>query len=194
MTHDAYGKAVGVVPFDPVTKEAEQIHLWYILEDTKVLYECLRRNIRSWGQLRSFSELGGSVPGLTEEHFSELKTRVKLLHSFITLFRQGRSRPIDIVVLENSGAVSPAFTDAVNTLLKRLRNDPAALIEALRNKEAAGFRENKINDLAAYLTAEGYISRLEKLETDEIIRRLHATFPEMGPDSEAIERMINRIL
>ncbi|MEX0982784.1 MAG: hypothetical protein WD577_05425 [Bacteroidales bacterium] len=193
MTHEAYGKAVGVVPFDPVTEETEQIHLWYILEDTEVLYECLRRNIRSWGQLRSFMELGGSVPGLSEAHFNQLEAQVRLLQSFITLHRQGRSRPIDIVVLENSGAVSPAFTDAVNSLLKRLRNDPAALIEALRNKEVAGFRENKINDLEEYLTAEGYISRQEKLDPDGIVRRLHATFPEMEKDSSAVERMTNRV-
>lgn len=138
-------------------------------------------------------ELGGSVPGLTEAHFNQLKAQMRLLQSFITLYRQGRSRPIDIVVLENSGAVSPAFTDAVNTLLKRLSKDPSALIEALRNKEAAGFRENKINDLEEYLTAEGFISRQEKLDTDEIIRQLHAMFPEMEEDSGAVERIINRI-
>ncbi|MCA1746221.1 MAG: hypothetical protein LC655_00885, partial [Bacteroidales bacterium] len=84
MTHETYGKAVGVVPFYPVTEEAEQIHLWYILEDTEVLYECLRRNIRSWGQLKSFMELGGSIPGLTEAHFNQLKAQMRLLQSFIT--------------------------------------------------------------------------------------------------------------
>jgi hypothetical protein len=194
MSHEAYGKVIVVERFDPLTQKAEQIHLWYIIEDTAVLFECLRRNIRSWGQLNSFVEHGGSVPGLTDNMLSELKSRVRLLQAFIAHYRQGRPRPIDVVVLESSGAVSPTFIDAVNTLLETLGDDPVALIDALKNKEVPGFRENKINELEEYFTAEGYISLQERLDTDEIIRRLHATFPEMQPDSEAVERGINRII
>ncbi|MCA1746049.1 MAG: hypothetical protein LC655_00010, partial [Bacteroidales bacterium] len=106
MSHEAYGKAIGAEPFDPLIQQAEQIHLWYVLEDTMVLFECLRRNIKSWGQLNSFVEHGGSVPGLTDSLLSGLKSRIRLLQSFIALYRQGRPRSIDIVVLESSGAVS----------------------------------------------------------------------------------------
>ncbi len=194
LSHEAYGEIIAVEPFDPLTQEAEQIHLWYILEDPPVLFECLRRNISSWGQLRSFAENGGSLPGFTDENSGRLKSHIQLLQAFITHYRQGRSRPVDIVVLERSGAVSPKFIDAVNTLLESLENDPLSLVKALKNREVPGFRENKINELEEYLTAEGYISLQEKLETDEIIHRLHTTFPEMETDSSAVERVINRIL
>jgi len=194
MSHEAYGRAIGAERFDPLIQQAEQIHLWYILEDTTVLFECMRRNIRSWGQLSSFVEHGGSIPGLTDSMLSRLKLNLRLLKAFIAHYRQGRPRPIDIVVLESSGAVSPTFIDAVNTLLETLGDDPVALIDALKNKEVPGFRENKINELEEYLTAEGFISLQEKLDTNEIIRRLHATFPEMQPDSEAAERVVNRVL
>jgi DNA repair exonuclease SbcCD ATPase subunit len=194
MSHEAYGRAIGAERFDPLIQQAEQIHLWYILEDTTVLFECMRRNIRSWGQLNSFVEHGGSIPGLTDSMLSRLKLNLRLLKAFIAHYRQGRPRPIDIVVLESSGAVSPTFIDAVNTLLETLGDDPVALIDALKNKEVPGFRENKINELEEYLTAEGFISLQERLDTDEIIRRLHATFPEMEADSHAVERVINRII
>lgn len=194
MSHEAYGKTIGAERFDPLTQEAEQIHLWYILEDTAVLFECLRRNIRSWGQLNSFVEHGGGVPGLTDSLLGRLKLHLRLLKAFIAHYRQGRPRPIDIVVLERSGAVSSTFIDAVNGLLESLGNDPMALLNALKNKEVPGFRENKANELEEYLNAEGYICLQQRLDTDEIIRRLHATFPEMEADSSAVERVINRII
>jgi len=35
---------------------------------------------------------------------------------------------------------------------------------------------------------------MQGIDTDGIIRQLHATFPEMEEDNSAVERVINRII
>ena len=193
-SHRKYGKLLQVMPFNILTEESEQIHLWYLMEDNKLIFNCLNKGIRQWGQLESFVRNNGKIEGLDEDTMLRFQNKVKLLERFIELYRRGRSRPIDREILEQADAVSGNFIEEVSTKLMELEGNPVKLIQALKNREVAGFRDNKTDELEQYLTNEGYIDNQEALGKDEILVQLNALLSNLDVDTSEAESLINRIL
>ena len=192
-SHWEYGKLLQVTPFNILSDEPEQIHLWYLVEDNKLLFHCLKKGIRQWGQLASFVRNNGTIEGLDEDTMFHFQNKVKLLERFIELYCIGRPRPIDREILEQSDAVSGNFIEEVNTKLVELDRNPIKLIRALKNREVSGFRDNKTDELEQYLTNEGYIDYHEALGKDEILVQLNALLSNLDVDTAEAESLINRI-
>jgi len=193
-SYQDYGKLIGADAFDPLLHEPEQIHLWYLFEDSKTLYNCLKKNIVYWGQLKSFIDNGGQVEGLDDNQFNLINEKVKLLERFVELYRIGRPKPIDRQVLEQSGAVSESFIDKVADKLYKLNGNPVKLLQTLKNSEVPGFRQTKIDELEQYLEYQGYIDDDKPLSTDEIITQLQALLSTMDIDASKAEKFINNVL
>lgn len=193
-SHQKYGKLLQVTPFNILTEEPETIHLWYLVEDNELIFNCLNKGIRQWGQLASFVRNNGKLAGLDEGTMLRFQNKVKLLERFIELYRRGRPRPIDREVLEQADAVSGNFIEEVSTKLVELEGNPVKLIQALKNREVAGFRDNKTDELEQYLTNEGYIDNQEALGKDEILVQLNALLSNLDVDTSEAESLINRIL
>ncbi|MFW5916380.1 MAG: hypothetical protein ACOCTM_02785, partial [Bacteroidota bacterium] len=128
--HEEYGSALEVPPFNLLTDEITQIHLWYILEDNLLLYNCIKNGLEYWGQLDSYLRNGGKLEGLEDRRINTLREKVNLLSRFQELYRQGRPRSIDRSVLEQSGAVSEKFIDSVSDLLTSVQGNPEKLVQA----------------------------------------------------------------
>ncbi|MBA7553742.1 hypothetical protein ES705_46341 [subsurface metagenome] len=193
-SHRKYGKMLQVRPFNILTEEPEQMHLWYLVEDNELLFNCLKKGIRQWGQLVSFVRNDGKIEGLDEDTMLRFQDKIKLLKRFIELYRKGRPRPVDREILEQSHAVSGNFIEEVNTKLVELVGNPIKLIQALKNREVSGFRDNKTDELEQYLTNEGYIDNHEALVKDEILVQLNALRSNLDVDTSEAESLINRIL
>ncbi len=193
-THEAYGKELQVPHFDLLTQSIEKLHLWYLMEEPALLYNCLSLGIMYWGQLQSFIENNGTIQGLESDYIKKLKDKVALLERFQELYRQGRPVPIDRSLLENSGAVSDNFIDAVSQKLEEVNQNPEQLIQALRKGEVPRFIKSKINELEEFLINKGYIREEEVLDKDEILVNLQAMISTMEIEREEVERMIERII
>ena len=164
------------------------------MNDVNLLYICLKRGIRTWGQLESFTGHNGKLEYLDESVMSHLNKKIKLLERFQELYRRGRPQPIDREVLEQSGAISGNFIDRISDKLVELNGNPKELILALRNGEISRFGQNKIEELEQYLSNEEYIDHLEPLNKEEILVQLNAIISNMDMDILEAEGFINRIL
>lgn len=192
-THQEYGRILGVPGFEMLTQDVEQMHLWYLLDDPNLLYNCLKRNLRYWGQLESFLEHDGVLPGFDHSVFCNLKDKVKLLGRFQELYKIGRPLPIDRSVLQKSGAVSEKFIEEVSRKLEELSRDPEKLLQALNRGEVQRFKKIKVQELEQFLSAQEYLDEQDKLTQEEIFAQLNALLSRMELGASEAEMLIQRI-
>jgi hypothetical protein len=169
----AYKKILAVPPFNLMEDPASRLHLWYLVDDNQLLYNCLKRGITYWGQLESFL-VAGRLEGFDAALTGKLEKKVRLLDRFCELYRKGRSRQVDREIIKRSGAVSANHIDGVTEKLTLLGNDPEKLIQALRNREVYRFKELKTDELEQYLIAGGFINRQEPLPPGDFLLQINA--------------------
>ncbi len=195
-THKEYGKELQVPPFNLLTEPVNKMHLWYLLEDTGLLYNCLVNGISRWGQLKSFFRNNGVLESFDKDSFKKLSEKAAVLEEFQELYRKGRSKPVDRSILEQSGAVSDKFIDAVHQKLEEADYNPEALIAILKNKDTKvpRFQSDKIEELEEYLQAKGYLSNEKPLDKESILVNIQAYISNLNVNKEETERMIERVL
>lgn len=191
-SHAEYGKILGVQEFNPLSDAISGLHLWYVIEDTELLYSCLKRNMSSLGALLGFLKAGGKI-GKGPDFTRQLEEKKKLLERYLTLYRHGRSLPIDRQVLESSDAVSEGFLDDVADVLDEVKGNPEKLIKILLDGGVRNFRTAKAEELENYLKQKNFISQETPLEEEKIIAGLQAELSGMNLDSQSAERMLHRI-
>ncbi|REL37756.1 hypothetical protein DYD21_08215 [Rhodohalobacter sp. SW132] len=194
LSYNAYGEKLNVPPFNPLTDEPEQLHLWYLMDDPDLLYNTLSSGINYWGALKNYLKEGGIIEGLDEQEIRKMEEKAELLDRYLKLYRQGRPRPIDRGVLEESGAVSDSFIDAVSEKLEELNSDPAKLLEALRNGEISGFRTNKMDELENYLLEQGYLDTREPLQREMIENALNALISNLSISRKEADIFLRRFI
>ncbi|MCY3641184.1 MAG: hypothetical protein OXH37_09250, partial [Gammaproteobacteria bacterium] len=193
--HDAasYAALLGIPRFDPHL-EPGGIHLFHLLRDD---LELLHRLMATWriatlGQLESLlasNASDGAIPDAAVRH--RLKQRCEATRAWTDLWRQGRGRPVNRAVLEQSGAVSGTFIDRATGLADELQGDGTALIKALRQGRIPGFRTTKANELEQWLAEEGYADDQDQLSPGE---RIRLTLAVAGPSSEEEAADFNQLV
>lgn len=193
-SHEQYGKKIGIQPFNILIQNCSELPLWHLIEDVDLLYDCLKRGIKFWGQLDSYCRNNGRIQKLSESTLQRINNKIKLSERFQELYRRGRSRPIDREILESSSAISGSFIDELTDKLVELKGSPKELVKALRDGEISGFRQSKTEELEQFLLSEGHLDYQEALDTDEIIVQLHAFISNTDMKIEYIEKFLNGIL
>ncbi|MGM0491121.1 MAG: ATP-binding protein, partial [Planctomycetota bacterium] len=163
-----YGQCLRVPPYNP-SAEPGHIHLWYLMDDLPALHRLLKQGITHWEQLTTLMEYG-SVSWLASDSplRRQAEARARLLESIARYWRIGRGRPVDRQVLMESEAVSDTFIDRVSNLAERAEGDAKELLAALDRGEVKGFRADKRNDLAEYLSERGYLDERETMSLEQI--------------------------
>ncbi len=174
LEYSAYGAKLGVPAFDLLTQNANQLHLWYLLTDSEALYHCLSRGIRFWGQLEEFAKHNGSLHSLGITDYQKLADKAQLLKRFQEEYNIGRSKPIDRQVLEDSRAITNTFMDTITAKLHEWNNNPAQLVEALKNGTVKRFNKNKAQELETYLIDQGYLADQEPQAPETIQAKINA--------------------
>ena len=193
--HDAasYAALLGVPRFDPHL-EPGGVHLFHLLRDD---LELLHRLMATWrvttlGQLESLlasNAAEGAIPDAAVR--SRLKQRCAAARAWTDLWRQGRGRPVNRVVLEQSGAVSNTFIDRAAELAEELQGDGTALINALRQHRLPRFHVSKTEELEKWLTDEGYTDTHNQLPPDERRRQtLAATTPSLEEEATDANQLV----
>lgn len=194
LSHTEYGKLLEVESFNPLIQDSTQVHLWYLIEDVELLYKCLSKGLKTWGQLESFRRLDGKIEGMTNEAVVKIENKAKLLDRLIYLIRKGRTIPINREVLENSEAVSSRFIEQLSEKLEDLQGNPEDLLEALENSQVSGFRMDNINKLRKYLIDQEILHEEEPLTNEEITTQLSAVISRIELSVGEAEDFCNRIL
>lgn len=193
MSHAEYGQAIGVQPFNPLNENASQLHLWYLINSPDLLYNCLRKNIRELGALRTYLQHGGSIPNAPNSFNDFIENSYKILEQYIKLYRFGRSIPINRQVLEEANAVSDTYIDRVSEVLKNVNGDPNQLLIELKNGAVSGFRSKKVDELEHNLKDKKYLSDDQALSEEEIRLRLQATIDKLKISNEDFMKLFKNI-
>ncbi|MFB6307277.1 MAG: hypothetical protein ABEH43_09875, partial [Flavobacteriales bacterium] len=191
--HDEYGQLIDVPAFDLMTEEADQLHLWYLIENPAILANCLRKRITRWEQLKNFLDSGGKIESIDQELITEAEQKVHLLRHYQTFYRKGRPYPIDRSVLEDSGAVSDKFINEVSQKLKENSENPEKLLESLKNGEVKRFAKNKIEELEEYLKDKEYLPREELMDEENINTQLQAYISQSDLDAKVAENFMKKL-
>ena len=194
LTHKEYGKLLNVPQVNLLRDPVGKLHVWYMVEDPEILYNILKAGPERWGMLQHFMVEEGVINGLDEQTKKKIRNKAALFEKYIELYRQGRPQPIDRGVLEESGAVSDSFIEAVSDKLKELHGNPADLITALKNSQVSGFRTNKIDDLEAYLLEHGYLDRREPMDQTSLILSVQAFISNLSLSKKEAQDFLNRLL
>jgi uncharacterized protein YhaN len=190
--HAAYGRALGVPPFDPWADGVGGLHLWYLVDDVDALHQLLLMGVSRWGQLDYLTTVGGedALPGGMRPILERARHAAVVAERFRQLWRQGRGRPVDRAALAESGAISDTFFDRVAELCEELGGAGEALLEALADGRIPRFRAAQADQLRAFLQQHGYVTDDEPLAPDSIRLRLTAECRD-GVDADAlVERLV----
>jgi DNA repair exonuclease SbcCD ATPase subunit len=193
--HEEYRQKLDVPTFDP-REGAASADLWYLTEDPEILYSLRIAGIERWGHLRSLLEVGG-IDGLLSENARErVRQHGAALEVFVEAYTVGRGKPVDREVLEASGAVSGKFIDEASDLADRVAGKPEAVLDGLSN-EVNYFREEKVEELRAYLREEGYIDPTPTRSDEQIYAEVVDVYCQSGlsPEdaAEATSGLLSRI-
>ncbi len=193
-THKEYGDLIHKLPFNVLIQHSSGLHLWYLIDNLDLLYACLKRGIKTWGQLESYFNNNGQIKNFDKEKYTSLKNKIEILKSFQSYYKQGRSRPIDRNILESSGVITGVFIDRVAEKLEESNYNPKQLLQALKNGEVSRFRADNADELENYLMTEGYIDDQQILEIEDIVNKMHALISNLEIEIQEVEDFINRIL
>ncbi len=190
--HEEYGKLLKVPAYRLDNDNPEELHLWYLIEDNEVLYNCLKRNIKQWGQLESFINHNGRIENLEQSAMDEFREKIIILERLSEMYKKGRPRQIDRSVLEESQAVSGAFIDDVSAKMEELGKNPLNLIKALENNEVPRFRSDRTEKLKSFFIDQKYIDEQELMSIDDIMIRINAVISNLNIDTAAAEKFLGR--
>ncbi len=168
-----YAVELAVPPSDP-RQPATELHLFYLLRDDLPLLHRLMQHwhINTVGQLQALLRSGAAGKAIPDSGAREkLAWRCSAADAWMDAWRIGRGKPVDRIALEASGAVSDKFIGKVTTLAEENNGDAAAILEALENKAAPGFRANKIEELNDFFQHNGHIVPSQPLDRDERARQ-----------------------
>ena len=192
--HWEYRNRLDVPTFDP-RQGAASAPLWYVTENPEVLYRLRTAGIERWGHLKSLLEVGAVDGLLAETAREQVRQHGSALEAFVEAYTVGRGKAVDRDVLEASGAVSGNFIDKVSALADQVDGDPDALLDGV--PDISHFRQDKVDELRAYLRDEGYLDPRPKRPDDQIRSAVVDTYCQHGLEpptaATAADRLLNRI-
>ena len=193
LSSEDYATRLGVPLLDP-RLPVGVVHPFHLLrDDLELLHRLMDRwHIVSLGQLEQLlasTSATGAIPDAAMR--GRLERRSGVLRTWLDLWRQGRGRPVDRSVLEQSGAVSSKFIAAASDLVDELDGDGWALIKALHNGMLKGFRSSKADELEGWMLAEGFTDASAILT---VAGRRRIILQILTPGTEAATADINEVV
>jgi DNA repair protein SbcC/Rad50 len=163
------------IPAINVRQSPGSIPLFHLLrDDLALLYQLMQRyRVRTLGQLEVPAAIGcgGAGHSRTVTGASNWPVVVSRPMSGSALACMGGASRWTGPRWRPRSAVSDTFMDRVCEQADALNGDGEALIEALANKAVSGFRNDKREELAEFLQAEGYISQEAPLDAEARLQR-----------------------
>ena len=194
LAAEEYAVLIHVHPVNP-RADAGGIHLFHLLRDDLGLLHSLLDTWRigALGQLESLLASNAARSAISgRQTRRRLRQRCRTARSWTELWRQGRGKPVDRAVLDESGAVSDVFLDRAADLAKELEGEGDALVGALRTGHVKGFFASKTDELERWLVGNGYVDDQSILQPVERRRlTLQRVVPPAPEDAEDVNRVVD---
>nr|WP_272509658.1 AAA family ATPase [Salinibacter ruber] len=199
-SHEELKGALEVPDWSP-RQPVGRLHLWYLVESPAPLTDLLESGTRTWGQLGSRHQLGGTgATPFKEEEFQRVQARAQAVSSWKEAWHVGRGEPVGRRALEKTDAVTATFIDGVTEIAKEQDGNAEAVLRVVRERKderVKGFRSSKADDLEEYFLEHGYLVRQDPLSSEEMLQRVLADLAEelsSGVISgEGLERLFSRL-
>jgi len=158
LSHEEYGKALGVPRVDFTAATASAAHVWYAVEDNEQLDALLQANITTSGQLGS-PHLTELIDGLLgQASAAKARAKAKLLDKLEALWREGRGKPLTYDALQKSGILSTeTFEKEILALAEEQHWEAKTLINELEGSRVKQLRSKSIQRLRDYCLEQGYL-------------------------------------
>jgi hypothetical protein len=188
-----YAELLGVPEIDPHTPLGG-VHLWHLLDDMDALHRLLSLGITTWGQLEALDGVSATALSEHAEALAACRTRAGMMEAVLECWSIGRGKPVDRVVLRQSGQITDVFFERVRLLAEELNGNAAALVAALSNGRLKGYRAATIPSLNSYFEEHGYIDPASPLPATEARLRALAVARGSGTTSQETEAWIDAIV
>ena len=195
-TPEEYARLIGVPPIDRAASPAGAVHLWYLVDEPRLLYSLLELGTERWGPLAALLRDGGRE--LVADDFREmLEVRARAVEAFLEAARLGVGLRVDRHALEQSGGVSDVFLDRVAELADEVGGDAQRILESLESGAVTGFRRARIGVLREYLEEHGYLVADEPLELsaihDRVMRRVAPDVASGRLSADDLSHLVGRL-
>ncbi len=199
-SHEELKGALEVPGWSP-RQPVGRLHLWYLVESPAPLTDLLKSGTRTWGQLGSRHQLGGTgATPFEEEEFRRVQARAQSVSSWKEAWHVGRGEPVGREALEATDAVTETFIDGVTEIAKEQDGNAEAVLQVIRERKderVKGFRSSKADDLEEYFLEHGYLVSQDPLSSEEMWQRVLADLSEERSSGvisgEGLERLFSRL-
>lgn len=194
LPYHEYIEQLDLPGFHLLRDSAYNLPLAFLIEDVVQLDALLSRHIRTWGQLESMYRDDADWVPMDSDDIVKLRRMVDALQDAARLLSQGRSKPVGVTEILDSGAVTEAYHDRVMDVLRdSCQGNPVQLLEALRNKAVSGFRSASTDKLEAYFQEKGYLPDGDPIPDDLLQSRLAALADTYSLRTDLFDRVLERL-
>lgn len=191
--HQELGEQLGVqrpllYPYNPGS-----LHLWYLIEDTDLLYNFSQMRVITWGSLQRMVQNTGSVPLVSEALFTTLQLRSAVVTNAVNQWSVGRTAPITRKDLLESG-ISNTYSEYIWEIGARVEYCGTSIIKELRGSPAKQCKVTATDKLEEYLCTIGKIDTATRSTPDEVYSQAAITLESQGECSTDNEAWLTWIL
>jgi len=159
---------------------ADTWHLGLLMQDDlESLSACLRAGVNSVGVWTTVRAQGGIPLPVSATVAAKTDARAEVLAATLEQARVGRGKPLPWDVVQESGAVTPAFEADMKALLLRHGEQPEVYVQEVGS--LSRYRSGNKAKLHDHLIEVGVLDEREPLSTDEVCTRV------LGVVARAIE-------
>ncbi|MDR3405886.1 MAG: hypothetical protein P4L99_25600 [Chthoniobacter sp.] len=166
LSHREYGELLQAPGIDPWDATQDQLHVWHVIEDTRILHRVLESGVERLGPLERLVGISG-FDRLGESRDAVLAVGIAFRAACLA-WRVGRGRPVGREELLKADGVSANFLDRLVALASEVEGDARQFMACLEAGQVKGWREKASVELRNHLTREGYLAEAEPLRPDEI--------------------------
>jgi energy-coupling factor transporter ATP-binding protein EcfA2 len=172
-SHTEYGRSLNVPGLNPLQQTADQLHIWYVVDDCEQLHTLLERKITTTGMYRNYARLiTGNPASITTRTADRIQLGAQALALIFHDWQRGRARPVEMAQLLERGLISASFEDRVAALLIELGRDPQRLLDTLESGGLARWRKENTTRLRQAFEEMNVLGEGTRLGAAELTTRL----------------------
>ena len=182
-----YAARLGVPSMDPWADSGRLPTFYLLRDDLALLYRLLQLQLDRLGPLSAFLSSATANEVLSDDERRRLQIRIAGARGWLSAWRVGRGQPVDREALAASQALSEKFFERVAEVNDAVGGDADALLAALADGEVKGLYTRYRDQLAEWLSDNGYRDDGERLNDQAMLQAvMEAVLPCALDRDEAI--------
>ena len=192
--YEEYGRQLKLPGLD-LYRPLGEVHVWYLLDDTELLWRMLKLGIERKGQFEAAMGAGeGYQAWIDDEEERRIREVIRALGRTRELWLQGRGKRVDRGALTETRAVGDKYLDEVAAIAEAVGGDADRFMEALEARSIRGFGNARKESCRERLTAGGYLVEENPLALESLRAEVIGMLSIQGEQAAAPANRVERIL